>query len=317
MNQPPYISAIIVNWNGGALILQAIGALIRSAEGLNLEIIVIDNASTDGSPDRIADAFSQVCLMRMQSNLGFCRANNQALKIAKGKAVLLLNPDAIPEGQAIKELYEYLMNHPDVGVVGPRLLFPDGSLDAACRRHSKTISTYIYKVLMLDTLFKKSPRFGRYNITYLDQEILTEVDSVSGACLLVKREALNDIGTYMDERFFMYCEDEDWCCRIKQAGWKIVYYPRAIVWHYKGNTSSRHPRWRVRLHVTYHWHRSVWIFHEKHLAPKYNWVINAFVYCSIIAVGAIASVTTIIQGYCHMMWQNTMKVTVNPTNHSR
>ncbi len=281
----PDISALVINYNGGALLTRVVKALHKSAAGLSLDTIVWDNASEDGSIEALEAAVPGIEIVRSRENLGFVRATNRQLDRAQGRTILLLNSDAVPDGRAIRELYEFLQAHQDVGAVGPRLQLADGSLDPACRRHFKTFETYVFRVLALDRAFASSPRLGRYNLTYLDPAVLTEVDALSGACMLIRREALESIGWTMDERFRMYCEDEDWCCRLKAAGWKVVYNPRAVVWHYKGGSSSR--SWKVRTRTTYEWHRSVALFHKKHLAPKYNAATNAAIYACIGLLGAL------------------------------
>jgi GT2 family glycosyltransferase len=208
--------------------------------------------------------------------------------MARGRTILLLNPDAKPQSSAVLTMFEYLQTHPDVGGVGPRLVLPDGSLDAACRRTAKTFETYLFRLLGLDRRFERHPRFGRYNMTYLDPAVLVSVDSFSGACMLVRREALEQIGMKMDERFRMYCEDEDWCLRLRNAGWKLVYNPDAVVVHFKGSSSGG--TWRIRLRTTYEWHRSVLLFHRKHLASRYPAVLNGFVYISSVVLGVVAIV---------------------------
>jgi GT2 family glycosyltransferase len=287
----PDISALIVNYNGGDLLTTVVESLITSVSGLNLEIIVWDNASSDGSADRLAVRLPSVQVVRSRENLGFSRATNRQLEMARGKTILLLNPDAKPEVDAIRTLFDYLQAHPDVGAVGPRLVLPDGSLDAACRRSAKTLETYVFRMLGLDGRYPQHPRFGRYNLTYLDPGTLVPVDAFSGACILVRREALEQIGTKMDERFRMYCEDEDWCLRLRHAGWTLIYNPAARVVHYKGNSSDS--SWRTRVRTAFEWHRSVLLFHRKHLASKYPAPLNALVYGGCVALGAIAMVRRI------------------------
>ena len=288
MTHAPDISALIVNYNSGPLLTTVVEKLHASTAGLDVETIVWDNASADGSTERLEAAVPGITVVRSAGNIGFVRATNAQLKMARGRTVLLLNSDAVPDGDAIRVMFEYLQSHPEVGAVGPRLQLPDGRLDAACRRHFKTFETYVFKVLGLDRVFASHPRFGRYNLTYLDPSVLTPVDALSGACMLVRREALDSIGWQMDERFRMYCEDEDWCCRLAAAGWTIVYLPSALVWHYKGSSSA--PTWRVRMRTTFEWHRSVALFHAKHLASRYAAPTNAVVYASIAALGALTMV---------------------------
>lgn len=289
----PDVSALVINYNGGALLTRVVRGLQQSAAGLRVETIVWDNASTDGSIEMLELAVPGLRIVRSPENLGFVRATNAQLKLASGRHILLLNSDAVPDGEAVRALYDYLQDHSDVGAVGPRLQLRDGGLDPACRRHFKTLETYVFRVLALDRLFSRHPRFGRYNLTYLDPAVVTEVDALSGACMLIRREALESIGMFMDERFRMYCEDEDWCCRLKARAWRIVYYPGAVVWHFKGGSSSR--SLAVRARTTVEWHRSVALFHAKHIAPRYSPITNAFIYVSIAALGAVTLARRIVR----------------------
>ncbi len=292
----PDLSVIIVNWNGGTLVLEVLRNLLETTSSLNLEVLLVDNASTDESPQQIQELFPGVRFIQMDQNVGFCKGNNRALQEATGKAILLLNPDAVPEVHAIPSLLLYLNEHPQVGAVGPRLQLSDGTLDAACRRHFKTIRTYFYRIFYLDRLFPKSRRFGHYNLTYLDPSVLTEVDGISGACFLVRKSALDSIGVFFDEQFLMYCEDEDWCYRLKAAGWKIMYYPQALVTHYKGFCSTSHSSWKTRLRVSFYWHRAIWLFHRKHMASQHTMVLNGLVYLSIVLHGFISSIRSLVKG---------------------
>lgn len=282
----PDVSALVINYNGGQLLVEVVESLIASSAGLDLEIIVWDNASEDGSAERLAQTFPSIQIVRSPVNLGFTRATNRQLEMARGRTILLLNPDAKPQGGAVKTLFDYLQANPEVGGVGPRLVLPDGSLDPACRRSAKTFETYLFRMLGLDRRFPVHPRFGRYNLTYVDPAKMVAVDSFSGACMLVRREALEQIGTKMDERFRMYCEDEDWCLRLRQAGWQLVYNPDAVVVHYKGSSSNS--TWRTRLRTTFEWHRSVLLFHRKHLARRYPAPVNLLVYAGSVALGFVA-----------------------------
>ncbi|MAG37691.1 MAG: glycosyl transferase, partial [Dehalococcoidia bacterium] len=178
---------------------------------------------------------------------------------------------------AVRLSLDWLDAHPDVGICGPKILLPDGRLDGPCRRSFKTPAMYFYRFLGLTKRFPKSRRFGRYYLSYLDPDLTTDVDAVIGAFLLIRRATFQQIGP-LDERFFMYCEDEDWCFRAKQAGWRVVYYPKAVVEHHKGTSSQQH-----RARAAWYWHRSVFLHHRKHIAAGYHPLINAAVYAGIAA----------------------------------
>ncbi|MBI4198891.1 MAG: glycosyltransferase family 2 protein [Chloroflexi bacterium] len=277
----PDLSVVIVNYNAGPLLRRCLEALTEEARGISVEILLVDNASVDGSPETVA-AFPGVRLIRNRVNVGYAAANNQGIRLCRGRYILLLNPDAIVDSGALAAILGFMVSHPEAGICGPRVVLPDGRLDAPCRRSFKTAGTYLYKALGLCRLFPRSRVFGRYYLTYLDDGVTHEVDAVLGAFLLIRREVVDRVGL-LDERFFLYCEDEDWCYRAKQAGWKIYYYPAARVLHYKG--ACRATR---RYRPTYEWHKALFCFHRKHLAVRYPTLVNAIVYLGM-AVSLAAS----------------------------
>jgi len=222
------------------------------------ETFVVDNASRDGSADMVATEFPWVRLIRSERNCGYAHANNVALRKARGKRVLLLNPDTELPGTALTDLMKHLDEHPEVGAVGPKLVRADGSLDLACRRSFPSPEIAFYRLLGLSRLFPHSPRFGRYNLTYLDHDVEADVDSVAGACMLIRREAIDQAGL-LDERFFMYGEDLDWAFRIKEHGWRIRYNPAVTVLHHKGASSRQFSE-----RATNDFYRSMQLFYEKH-----------------------------------------------------
>jgi N-acetylglucosaminyl-diphospho-decaprenol L-rhamnosyltransferase len=189
---------------------------------------------------------------------------------------LLLNPDTEVPPDALGRVVAFADADAEIGVLGPKLVRPDGSLDLACRRSFPTPELSAYRMLGLSRLFPHSRRFGRYNLTYLDADVTAEVDSVVGAFMLVRREALDQVGL-LDEAFFMYGEDLDWAFRIKAAGWKVVYYPGVTVLHVKRASSRQSPRAQVEF-----W-RSMEIFYRKHYAAETPWLIHVAVLGAIIS----------------------------------
>jgi N-acetylglucosaminyl-diphospho-decaprenol L-rhamnosyltransferase len=176
----------------------------------------------------------------------------------------------VPAG-SLDLLVDYLEAHADVGVVGPKLILPDGSLDLACRRSFPTPEVSFYRMTGLAQIFPRSPRFARYNMTYLDPDVETEVDAVVGACMLLRAGVIGEVGL-LDEQFFMYGEDLDWCYRIKQYGWRVVYYPRAIVHHYKRASSTRRAIPSIKA-----FYDAMRIFHRKHYAATTAAPLNALI----------------------------------------
>jgi GT2 family glycosyltransferase len=184
--------------------------------------------------------FPKVRLIVNHENSGFARANNQALAVAKGSYFCLINPDTLVREDTFQSCLDYMESHADVGMVGCKVLNPDGSLQLACRRSFPTPWVGLTKALGFSALFPKSRLFGRYNLTYLDPEAISEVEAVSGSFMFVRKAVIDQVGL-LDEAFFMYGEDLDWCYRIHQAGWKIVYLPTTQIIHYKGCSAKEAP----------------------------------------------------------------------------
>jgi len=232
-----HLSIIIVNYNVKVFLEQALHSIGKALEGISSEIFVVDNASRDGSVALIKRKFPNVKLIENRKNVGFARANNQALKEAKGEIICLINPDTLVSEDTFRICLDYLQNHPDTGVVGCKILNPDGTLQLACRRSFPTPWVAFSKVVGLNNLFPKSKLFGKYNLTYLDPEETTEVDAISGSFMMIQKKAVDEVGL-LDETFFLYGEDLDWCYRMRQAGWKIVYLPKTQIIHYKGQSAK-------------------------------------------------------------------------------
>lgn len=281
------LSVVIVNYNAGTALAGCLDALAPQLADQD-EVFIVDNASSDGSAEPF-DGRPGVNLVRNVENLGFARACNQALERAHGRFLLLLNPDAQVAPRALDTALRYMEANPDVGILGPRILRPGGRLDPAARRSFKTPATYFYKLVALDRLFPRSRAFGHYYLSYLPEDRLADVDSVVGAFLLIRRSVVDTVG-HLDERFFMYCEDEDWCWRVKQAGFRVVYNPALLVHHVKGLSSTQR-----RIPMAYHWHRSVALYHRKNIASRYPGPVNGAVYALIAASLASAVVVATIR----------------------
>ena len=244
-------------------------ASLRNQSGLDFITCVVDNSSPDNSADLVAQQFPAVLLVRSTSNDGFAAGNNLGLRAlgfpeaGQARYAMLLNPDTVVPAGALASMVAYADARPDAGVVGPKLMLMDGTLDAACRRSFPTPEVSFYRLLGLSKLFPHSRRFGRYNMTYLGIDEETEVDSVVGACMLARADALRKAGL-LDEQFFMYGEDLDWCLRIKQqrneqgAPYRVMYYPGATVQHVKRAASRRSPK------AQYEFDRAMWLFYRKH-----------------------------------------------------
>ncbi len=265
---PVDLAVIIVNYNTSALLRDCLRSVFASTGGLKLAVCVVDNASSDDSVAMVQAEFPQVHLIANRDNVGYPAANNQGLRWfgfgpsedaqdGTPRFALLLNPDTVLPPDALARMLDFMAAHPKAGVVGPKLVRLDGSLDKACRRSFPTPATSLYHLLKLDRLFPHSPRFARYDLSYLDPNLTTRVDSVVGAFMLVRREAIRAAGL-LDEAFFMYGEDLDWAKRITDAGWEVWYYPEVTVLHVK-EAASRHS-YRARVEF----YRAMNIFYEKH-----------------------------------------------------
>ena len=230
------ISVVVVSYNVKSYLEQALLSIHKALRGTRSEVFVVDNASGDGSPAMVRTKFPDVRLIVNDVNAGFARANNQALQRVRGRAVCLINPDTLVREDTFRICVETLDSRPDAGMVGCKILNPDGSLQLACRRSFPTPWVAFTKISGLSMLFPGSRIFGRYNLTYLDPDATCEVEAVSGSFMIVRREVLEDVGL-LDESFFLYGEDLDWCYRIHQKGWKIIYLPATQIIHYKGRSA--------------------------------------------------------------------------------
>jgi GT2 family glycosyltransferase len=271
------VSVVIVTYNSGDTIGRCLSSLwpqLRKGD----QVLLVDNASPHGGLAALEASFPGLVTISNPVNVGFGRACNQALEIASGALYLLLNPDAELDPGALEIALGYLEKHPDAGVLGARIVLDGERSDPAAHRSFKSVQSYLYKISGLSRLFPGHPRFGRYYLSHLNLGRVTEVDSVAGAFLLIRRSLVDAIGL-LDERFFMYCEDEDWCWRAKQAGAVVVYHPGVVVRHRKGESARQAP-----IRSLYHWHRSVYLYHRKNMAPTYPAPVNLAVYAGIFAV---------------------------------
>lgn len=277
------LSIIIVNYKTYELTKQTIYSVFTQDVNFEYEIILVDNASQDGSIEKIQSDFQDIInqgnlkLIINDSNLGFSKANNIGINNSSGEYVLLLNSDTKLDGDCLQKCIDYMNEH--IGALGCKIILPDGKLDHACKRGFPTPSASLYYLLGLD---KKNPaKYGQYDALHLDEDEVGEVDALMGAFMLMPKLVLNEIGL-LDETFFMYGEDIDLCYRIKEAGYKIVYYPETKIIHYKGGSSSEKSKPKRRNPKTiYDFHDAMWIFYKKHYIKKYNLLINILVFIGI------------------------------------
>ncbi|MFA6468661.1 MAG: glycosyltransferase [Bacteroidota bacterium] len=281
------ISVVIVNYNVREFLNNALISLFKALEGYSSEVFVVDNASDDGSVELIQKNFPRVKLIANSANAGFAKANNQALALASGKYLLLLNPDTLVQEDTFEKLIEFFTSHPDAGMVGCKILNPDGSLQLPCRRSFPTPWTAFTKTFGLSALFPKSKLFARYNLTYLDPDQTYEVDAVSGSFMMITREVYQRIGG-LDEKFFMYGEDLDWCFRVQQSGWKVYYVPTTSIVHYKGESTKRSDIDELKV-----FYNAMRLFVRKHHAGPP--MFETFIYSGIYVRKVLADIGRMIR----------------------
>lgn len=262
------LGIVIVNWNTCDLLKKCLNTVMVSEGEFTFQVVVVDNGSSDGSPDMVREHFPQVHLIESDINGGFSYGNNLGLRWLgysdHGSATpdapryaLLLNPDTEVPPKSLYEMVKFMDSRPDVGMAGPKVLMENGKLDLACRRSFPTPLVAFYHFSKLAKLFPNSPHFARYNMTYVDPDQEIEVDSVVGAYMQVRKEAIEQAGL-MDDTFFMYGEDLDWAYRVKEKGWKVVYHPKVTIWHIKRAASRKSQK------AQFEFYRAMLIFYRKH-----------------------------------------------------
>ena len=269
------LSIIIVNYNTKQLTLNTIHSVFASSTLFRYEIILVDNHSSDGTVEEVSKAFPEVRTISNRHNLGFSKANNLGMQIAQGRYILLLNSDTVIMPDTLDTMITFMDEHPKVGASGCKLLLADGSLDKTCKRGFPTPLNALYYLSGISRLFPRNPQFNQYQMSHIDPDQETQIDCLVGAFMMVRRETIAQVGM-LDEVFFMYGEDIDWCYRIKEAGWDIYYYPKTHIIHYKGASSKQKP-----VKIIYEFHRAMILFHRKHYQDKYNGLINLLVYSGI------------------------------------
>jgi len=277
----PKVSVIIVNWNTKEHLRRCLLSLTLHPAPciLHLEIIVVDNASVDGSAEMVRKEFPQVKLIANNRNIGYAAANNQAARLAKGRYFLLLNPDTELTPETIDKLIAFAESHPDAGAVAPKLVYPDGRLQPSVRSFP-TPAALLFSALSLDKLFATAHSpfatvFGRYRMTWFDYDEVAEVDQPMASALLVRREAWEQVEG-MDETMPIFFNDVDFCWRLKKAGWRIYFLPDAVAVHYHGASTRL-----LGIGKALATHQGLLRFYDKHFrplmpAPLY-WFLRSFI----------------------------------------
>ncbi len=278
------ISVIIVNYNVKELLEQCIKSIFAASGKLSVEVIVVDNNSFDGSAEFIRQKFPgdlRLKLIESPVNLGFAKANNLGAKEATGEYLLILNPDTILQEDTLDRSLEFYKAGKDIGALTCKLILPNGKLDLACRRSFPTPSVAVYRILGLSRIFPKSKLFGKYNLTYLDENDTYEVDAIVGAYMLIKKDVYEKVKGF-DEDYFMYGEDLDLCFRIKKAGYKIFYFPETSIIHYKGESTKK-----SSISYVNNFYGAMQVFVKKNLNKNF-WLMNFLIRMVIFYRAAIS-----------------------------
>ncbi|MBP5380172.1 MAG: glycosyltransferase family 2 protein [Bacteroidaceae bacterium] len=273
------LSVVIVSYNVRFYLEQCLRSVFASRGDLQLEVFVVDNNSVDGTVEHLQPLFPDVHFIANSENLGFSRANNQAIRMAQGRYVLLLNPDTLIAESTLTDCIAYIDSHPEVGATGVSMYNSNGVFAWESRRGLPTPWTAFCKMVGLTALFPHSRRFGRYYMRYLDRTEDNYIEVISGAFYMIRREALQQVGM-LDESFFMYGEDIDYSYRLLQAGWKNAYVPTPIL-HYKGESTQK-SSYRY-VHIFYN---AMLIFFNKHFSKRYH-LLSIFIRLAVLLRAAL------------------------------
>jgi len=283
------LGIVIVNWNTADELERCLETVFASEGDFTYRVVVVDNDSDDGSPEMVREKFPRAELLETGDNLGYPKGNNVGLRHLGYHGIgevdsdapryaVLLNPDTEVPPTAFYEMLQFMDSRPDIGIAGPRLTLPDGSLDKACRRGFPTPMVSFYHFSGLAKLFPDNETFGRYNMTFADPANELEVDSVVGAYLQIRKEAIEKVGL-LDEIYFMYAEDIDWCYRVKQAGWKVWYYAPVTVYHVKRAASKKSAK------AQFEFWRAMLIFYRKYYRHTTPFIVHSIILMALLFKG--------------------------------
>jgi GT2 family glycosyltransferase len=296
----PTVSVIIVSWNACDYLMQCLASLSAEECRYSLEIIVVDNASSDGSADAVATRYPDVRLIRNAENLGFAKANNIGVLASSGRYLCFVNSDVKVLPHCVNSLVSFCEENTDVGMVGPRVIGGDGKLQRSCLGFPTVWNTFC-RALALDELFPRTKAFTGLKLYHWPQESLRPVDILTGCFWLARREALTEVGL-LDEEFFMYGEDMDWCKRFRANGWQVVFVPSAEAIHYGGASSSNSP---IRFYIEMQ--RANLQYWKKH-HPRFSVVSYFVILCMQELLRALAySIAGLIKGPAREVFQFKMR----------
>ncbi len=274
------LSIVIVNYNTKEILKNCLNSVFEKIKDINFEVLVVDNASNDGSIEMIKNEFPNVRVIINKKNIGFAKASNQGLKNVNGKYILLLNPDTIFLDENFKKLIDFMEECPDVGACGPLILNKDGSIQRQCKRglstfwNSFTYYSGLWKLFPQNKWWQK--KFGGYFLLNKPYDKICEVDVLSGAAILIRKKTLEEVGLICED-YIMYWDDTDLCFRIKKEGWKIYYLPLTKIIHYGGAGGTQ-------IHAfknLWYFHRGACLFYKKYLSSNYFFLINFLYYSGV------------------------------------
>lgn len=285
------LSVVIVNYNVKHFIEQCLFSVLKAAQHVSCEVFVVDNNSVDGSVGLIKSRFPQITLIENKINTGFSVANNQAIRLAKGDYVLLLNPDTVVQEDTFVKTVTFMDEHPDAGGLGVKMLDGQGNFAPESKRGLPTPSVAFYKMFGLSKLFPKSRKFGKYHLSYLPGNEVNEVDVLSGAFMLMRKSLLDKIGL-LDETFFMYGEDIDLSYRITKAGYKNYYFPLTQIIHYKGESTKR-----SSINYVLIFYKAMAIFSKKHFSGSHTFWFTFLINLAIILKAGTALLSRFFKAF--------------------
>lgn len=272
------LSICLVPLNALVYLEPLLASIEQHTIGLSYEVIMVDNGSTDGTLEWVKEHHPEIQLICNQANLGFTRGNNQAMALAKGDFLLLLNPDTLLTEDCFGPQIAYMRENPNVAITIPKVLNSDGSFQHQSRRGDARPAAVFGYFLKLGKLFPKNRALNGYLQSWLPEDEVAEVKAVSGSCMFIRRQVYEQIGG-LDEQFFAYQEDSDYCMRARQAGWKVMYVPLSSIIHYGGEGGSK----TQPYYAIFQWHRSYFLYYRKHFAREHFFLFNWFYYLVMIA----------------------------------
>jgi len=283
------VSVCIVTFKARDLLRDCLRSLAEHTR-CSYEVIVTDNGSQDGTLEMLTQEFPAVQVIKNTHNLGYTLPMNQALRRARGRYLLQLNPDTLVLPGSLDRLVTFLDAHPEAGICGPRVLNRDRTLQRPCRRGEPRPLAVIGYFTGLNRRFPQDRRLGEYLLTYIDDDQTQPVAGVSGSCMLIRRAVIEQIG-YLDERYFAFQEDADFCRRTRDAGWQVIYLPEAQIIHYGGLGGTRVQPYRS----IYEWHRSYFTYYRTHLAKDYFFLFNGLYYLLMLLKLLVALATNFLR----------------------